>query len=64
MDAEEAHRSLKDLFTEPTGAAEGQTRARFVLDEEHWASFVEALDRPVRHNAALAKLFSKPTAFE
>lgn len=39
-------------------------RTRFALDEERWRHFVELLDRPVQENPGLAKLFSKPDAFE
>jgi uncharacterized protein (DUF1778 family) len=39
-------------------------RTRFALDAEAWDRFAELLDRPVRENPGLAKLFAKPSAFE
>ena len=39
-------------------------RSSFVLGEAQWHEFVDLLDRPVRDNPGLVRLFSKPTAFE
>lgn len=39
-------------------------RSSFPLDEEHWNEFVDLLERPVRDNPGLVRLFSKPTVFE
>ena len=65
--AEETQRNLTE-FVVGAATAEAERaladRTRFVLDEQHWASFVEALDRPVRDNPGLAKLFLKPSVFE
>ena len=38
-------------------------RTQFVLDAEHWARFVEILDRPPQSKAGLEKLFSQPSVF-
>ena len=65
--AEETQRNLTEFVVDAAVAEAERTladRTRFVLDEERWASFVEALDQPVRDNPGLAKLFSKPTVFE
>ena len=65
--AEETDRNLTEFVVDAAVAEAERTladRTRFVLDEERWTSFVEALDQPVRDNPGLAKLFSKPTVFE
>ena len=65
--AEETQRNLTEFVVDAAIAEAERTladRTRFVLDEERWTSFVEALDRPVRDTPRLAKLFSKPTVFE
>ena len=65
--AEETQRNLTEFVVDAAVAEAERTladRTRFVLDEECWTSFVEALDEPVRDNPGLAKLFSKPTVFE
>lgn len=38
-------------------------RSRFALDEESWNEFARLLERPVRDNPGLAKLFAKPSVF-
>ena len=35
-------------------------RTRFVLSEEDWAAFTEALDRPAQADPALVELFQRP----
>ncbi|MGI8730388.1 MAG: DUF1778 domain-containing protein [Solirubrobacteraceae bacterium] len=35
-------------------------RSRFVLDEQQWAAFNEALDRPPEDLPALRELFARP----
>ena len=65
--AEETQRNLTEFVVDAAVAEAERTladRTRFVLDEERWTSFVGALDRPVRDNPGLAKLFSKPPSFE
>ncbi len=39
-------------------------RTRFVLGDDRWAEFVALLERPVRDNPGLAKLFAKQSVFE
>jgi uncharacterized protein (DUF1778 family) len=36
----------------------------FVLPAERWKAFVEALDRPVRHQERLIRLMSEPSVLE
>jgi len=65
--AEETDRNLTEFVVDAATAEAERTladRTRFVLADEQWASFVEALDRPVREDPGLAKLFSKSTVFE
>ena len=65
--AEETQRNLTEFVVDAATAEAERAladRTRFTLDEESWASFVEALDRPVRDNPGLAKLLSKPSVFE
>ena len=38
-------------------------RSRFALDEESWNEFARLLERPVRDNPGLAKLFAEPSVF-
>jgi uncharacterized protein (DUF1778 family) len=38
-------------------------RTTFVLDDEQWARFTEALDRPPQSKPGLEKLFSRPSIF-
>ena len=65
--AEETQRNLTE-FVVDAAAGEAERvladRTRFVLDEDRWSAFVEALDRPVRDNPGLAKLFAKPSVFD
>jgi uncharacterized protein (DUF1778 family) len=35
-------------------------RSRFVLDEQQWAAFSEALDRPAEDLPAVRELFARP----
>jgi uncharacterized protein (DUF1778 family) len=39
-------------------------RTSFALSEESWNEFARLLERPVRDNPGLAKLFAKPSVFE
>jgi len=38
-------------------------RSHFALDEENWNEFARLLERPVRDNPGLARLFAKPSVF-
>lgn len=38
-------------------------RTSFPLDEARWNEFVALLDRPVRDNSGLGKLFAEPSVF-
>jgi uncharacterized protein (DUF1778 family) len=65
--AEETQRNLTDFVVDAATAEAERVladRARFVLDDENWNAFVDALDRPVRDNPGLARLFAKPSVFE
>jgi uncharacterized protein (DUF1778 family) len=39
-------------------------QTHFVLSEEHWRAFTEALDRPARHIPRLEKLLREPSVLE
>ena len=39
-------------------------RTSFVLDDARWSEFVDAVERPVRDNPGLARLFARPSVFE
>ena len=60
----------RDLTTFVVEAAVGEAdrvladRTRYALDEARWAEFVDLLERPVRENHGLKKLFAKPPVFE
>jgi uncharacterized protein (DUF1778 family) len=65
--ASERDQSLTDFVVESAlNQAEHvlADRTRFELGEEQWRAFTELLDRPVRDNPGLAKLFSTPSVFE
>ena len=65
--ASERDQSLTDFVVESAlNEAEHvlADRTRFELGEEQWRAFMELLDRPVRDNPGLAKLFSTPSVFE
>jgi len=65
--ARERHQNLTDFVL---AAALGEAdrvladRTSFALDETHWNEFVDLLDRPVRDNPGLDKLFAEPSVFE
>lgn len=65
--AQERHQNLTD-FVLAAALAEAERvladRTSFPLDEERWNEFVDAIDRPVRDNPGLDKLFDKPNVFE
>lgn len=61
--AEMRHESLSQFMVE--GARERAERLladrrRFVIDDDAWASFTAALDRPAETNAAVVDLFRRP----
>ncbi len=61
------HQNLTDFVIEAAlGEAERvlADRTSFPLDETQWNEFVDLLDRPVRENPGLSKLFAKPNVFE
>ena len=61
------HQNLTDFVIEAAlGEAERvlADRTSFPLDESHWNEFVALLDRPVRDNPGLERLFAKPNVFE
>jgi len=49
--AERAERTLAD-------------QTHFVLSDEHWQAFIEALDQPARHLPRLEKLLREPSVLE
>ena len=65
--AEETQRNLTEFVVDAATAEAERVladRTRFILDEDRWSGFVDALDRPVRDNPGLAKLFAKPSVFD
>ena len=61
------HKNLTEFVIEAAlGEAERvlADRTTFSLDEAHWNEFVDLLERPVRENPGLARLFAKPSVFE
>ena len=65
--ASERDQSLTDFVVE-SAVTEAEhvlaDRVRFELGEDEWNAFMELLDRPVRDNPGLAKLFARPSVFE
>jgi uncharacterized protein (DUF1778 family) len=65
--ASERDQSLTDFVVESASTQAEHVladRVRFELGEDDWNAFVDLLDRPVRENPGLAKLFGTPTVFE
>ena len=65
--ASSRHQNLTDFVIEAAlGEAERvlADRSSFPLDEAQWNEFVDLLDRPVRDNPGLDKLFAEPSTFE
>jgi len=65
--AEETQRNLTEFVVDAATAEAERVladRTRFVLGEESWNAFVEALDRSPHDNPGLAKLFAKPSVFD
>lgn len=61
------HQNLTDFVIEAAlGEAERvlADRTSFRLDEARWNEFVDLLERPVRDNPGLDKLFARPSVFE
>jgi len=61
------HQNLTDFVIEAAlGEAERvlADRTSFPLDAIRWNEFVDLLDRPVRDNPGLDRLFAKPNVFE
>jgi uncharacterized protein (DUF1778 family) len=57
------HKSVSEFLLDAGITAANQAlaaRHRFVLDEEQWQAFHEALDRPVQHKPELKRLLSEP----
>ncbi|MEA3638358.1 MAG: DUF1778 domain-containing protein [Lamprobacter sp.] len=57
------HKSVSEFLLDAGITAANQAlaaRHRFVLDEEQWQAFHEALDRPVQHKPELKRLLSQP----
>jgi predicted DNA-binding antitoxin AbrB/MazE fold protein len=49
---------------EQTAPADSDDRTQFVLSEERWQEFCEALDAPARKIPALKKLLTEPSVFD
>jgi uncharacterized protein (DUF1778 family) len=58
-----AHKHVSEFLLEEGIAAAAGTladRRLFLLDEERWQAFLEALDRPAQERPALKRLLSEP----
>ena len=61
------HKNVSEFLLDAGLAAASETladRHMFLLDDEHWRAFHEALDRPVRPKPRLAKLLAEPGVLE
>lgn len=61
--ARACHKNVSEFLLDAGVTAATQTladRRQFVLDEEQWRAFQEALDRPVQAKPRLQKLLSEP----
>jgi uncharacterized protein (DUF1778 family) len=65
--AEKLGTTVSDYVTESAVQRPNQVLAdqrNFVLDDETWERFTEALDRPARANQRLAALFAEPSLLD
>jgi uncharacterized protein (DUF1778 family) len=61
--ARACHKNVSEFLLDAGITAANQAladRRHFVLDEEQWAAFQEALDRPIQAMPNLEKLLSEP----
>jgi len=61
--ARSCHKNVSEFLLDAGVNAANQTlanRRRFVLDDEQWDAFQQALDRPVQTKPRLKKLLTKP----
>jgi len=61
--ARASHKNVSEFLLDAGVTAAAQTladRRQFVLDEQQWAAFQDALDRPVQSKQRLKKLLSEP----
>lgn len=62
-----SHKNVSEFLLENGLLAAEQIladRRLFVLDDEQWQAFMEALDRPARENPRLKKLLTEPGVFD
>lgn len=65
--ARASHKSVSEFILDAGIVAANLAMADrrvFLLDEERWKAFQEALDRPVRDKPRLGELLSKPGALD
>lgn len=65
--AETSHKTITEFLLEHGLRAAEQVLADkriFILNDEQWTLFNEALDRPVQSKPNLKKLLSEPSVFE
>ena len=65
--ARTTHKSVSEFLLDAGIAAAQETlaaRTYFKLDEEQWAAFQDALDRPVHTKPRLQKLLTTPSVLE
>lgn len=61
--ARESHKNVSEFLLDAGVTAANQTlaeRRHFVLTDEQWTAFQQALDRPVQTKPRLAKLLTEP----
>jgi len=61
--ARSCHKNVSEFLLDAGITAANQTladRRHFVLDNEKWAAFQQALDRPVQAKSRLEKLLTEP----
>ena len=65
--AHSCHKNISEFLLEAGIKEANQTlaeRRHFALDDQQWASFKQALDRPVQEKPRLQKLLTKPEVLE
>jgi len=62
-----AHKSVSEFLLD-TGLSQAEKtladRKLFALNSDQWATFQQALDAPIKQNAALKKLINEPSVFD
>ena len=62
-----ANKTVSEFMLDSALTAANETladRRMFLLDEEHWRAFIEALDQPPRPRPRMERLLREPSVFE